>query len=522
MLDDNAVRLSSKPKKFNFRALVIASRVACAALLAVHLCAGPVRANARFLQDRGEVPGGYDTKNVQSQNIPPLHLKPPGANDKRALRLLAEYSIFPSGKALFPEHRATLGATELVQSSWSKLDEQQIERLASKSPAISNLLKSQLRSFRPDTVNDGDLDLFGREITLTRKFSYPEWIYLNSLNINSFIDCFGPNWKSLAERIAWVADDLWLQIKVADLEAEFGVRETREVLSKFLPKELARGRAHQVLTFTLAESSWHTELFELKQKLKPLGYNAFALDHLKSRQYFETEDECDAALMLAAKQKLKAVSMEEPAASFVLTLDGQVKDVQGAVLHHTADVKAGLRSLPKFSYNPDSLFPLIHYSPEHISNPKQRPVWFEALTDKNDRSLGFQFAGYPRNWIPPGALIVPKENGDVSISIPKRFVLRTYVRQCFATRDVDQMRYLMAQQYRCPTARAGRSHFVETRRWQDYRGLEILRATTLDYVGVCSRDENGHEIIDRSKLPVIYFVRGLSEGSHLFLLNEQF
>ncbi|MBL0184379.1 MAG: hypothetical protein IPP97_01455 [Candidatus Obscuribacter sp.] len=519
--------LTGKARIGEFGAIVIASQVSASrliaiALLAMFLCGAPVRANSRMLQDSGEVPGGYDTKNVQSQNIPPVHLKPPSTNDKRALKLLTEYSICPPGKALFPEHRATLGAGELVQTSWSKHDEQQVKMLASKSPALSILLRSQLRSFRPDTVNDGDLDLFGREITLTNKFSYPEWIYLNSLNINSFIDCFGPNWKSLAEKIAWVADDLWLQIKVADLEADYGVRETREVLSKFLPKELARGRAHQVLTFTLAEGSWHTKLFELKQKLKPLGYDAFALDHLKSRQYFETEEECEAALMSAAKQKLKAVCMEEPPASLVLTPEGQVTDVQGAVLHHTVDVKADLRPLPKFSYNPDSLFPLIHSSPEHIPNPQPRPIWFEALTDKDDRSTGFQFAGYPRNWIPPGALIVPRANGDVSISIPKRFVLRTYVRQCFATRDFDQMRYLMAQQYRCPTARAGRSHFVETRRWQDYRGLEILRATTLDYVGVCTRDDNGHEITDRSKLPVIYFVRGLSEGSHLFLLNEQF
>lgn len=522
MLDDNAVRLSSKPKIVKFRALVIASGAVCTALMAVHWCVAPVRANARLLQDRGEVPGGYDTKNVQSQNIPPVHFKPRSTNDKRALRLLTEYSLYPPGKALFPEHRATLGATELVQSSWSKLDEQQIERLANQSPAIANLLKSQLRSFRPDTVKDGDLDLFGREIKLTSKFTYPDWIYLNSLNINSFIDCFGPNWKSLAEKIAWVADDLWLQIKVADLEADYGVRETREVLSKFLQKELARGRAHQVLTFTLAEGSWHTKLFELKQKLKPLGYDAFALDHLKSRQYFETEEECEAALMSAAKQSLKAITMEEPAASLVLSADSQVKDWQGAVLHHTADEKADLRSLPRFSDYHDSFFPGTHGMPEHIPNPQPHPIWFEALADKSDRSTGFQFAGYPRNWIPPGALIEPRANGDISISIPKRFVLRTYVRQCFATRDFDQMRYLMAQQYRCPTSRAGRSHFVETRRWQDYRGLEILRATTLDYVGVCTRDENGHEITDRSKLPVIYFVRGLSEGSHLFLLNEQF
>lgn len=522
MLDDNAVRLTGKVRTVDFGAIVIASRVVVSTLLAVSLFAVPVRANSWARQDEGEVPNGRDTRNIQYQNIPPLHLKPSSTNDKRALRLLAEYSIYPPGKALFPEHRATLGATELVQSSWSNHDEQQIKRLASKSPALSTLLKSQLRSFRPDTVKDGDLDLFGREITLTRKFSYPEWIYLNSLNVNGFIDCFGPSWKSLAEKIAWVSNDCFLEVKVADLEDEYGVRETREVLSKFLPKELARGRAHQVLTFTLSEGSWHAKLFELKQKLKPLGYNAFALDHLKSRQYFETEEECEAALILAAKQKLKAITMEEPAASLVLTHEGQVKDVQGAVLNFPPDVADRLQVKAKEKYSDGNPFPGFKNSHLSLSNPPQHNSWLRGLNDKSDRSAGFQFAGYHRNWIPPGALMVPHPNGDVSISIPKRFVMRTYLRQCFATRDFDQLRYLLALEYRCPTARARRSHFVDTRRWQDYRGLEILRASRLDYVGVYTRDENGHEIIDRSKIPVIYFVHKSYSGIYLHLLNEQF
>ena len=217
------------------------------------------------------------------------------------------------------------------------------------------------------------------------------------------------------------------------LKKQYGENESKKFLETFSHLESEKGRPHEVWMFGLddgnGDKSWIDALILLKTKLKPFGYEVFALDHTPKRKFFTS---LNSAQMFAQtlKPQAHAQIVEEGPATLILDKDAAVISVTGKVSKRELDQNskqrvAGLKQMMNFANT--------------FSGTK---VLRANAFDSGPR---FQFVNYPINWFPPQAKIEPLENGRIKVSVPSRFSVCYAYHGAFAIKDYDQYRYMDAQ-----------------------------------------------------------------------------
>ncbi len=405
--------------------------VSCSAVLAFLLITPREQAFAVDMSDLTAKIGS----NPKPALSPVLLPEPSSSADKEALTIISGASIIPLTKGIFPEYRErSLDEEQLDVAAWSSAEYKKYLSLGAQSEPLRQLLVPQTMAL--ETLVGGSNRNGAISMLRWRAAGLPTnttTIDVDGSNVDSFLKAAPQAWKDIRTHFAKVGGNRSESLEVAKLKTQFGEAETRKFQENFSRLESEKGRPHQVWIFGLedgaSKAGWINALVSLKAKLKPLGYEAFALGHTPKRKFF-TDLEQAKSFARTLKPQAHAQLVEEGPAALILDKNMDVVSVSGKVSKRDLDAStkqrvAGLQQMMDFT--------------NQFSGVKKTGFGsFKA-------GPHFQFVNYPANWFPPQAKIEQLDDGRLKVSVPPRISVCYAYQGAFAIKNYDQYRYMDAQ-----------------------------------------------------------------------------
>lgn len=387
--------------------------------------------------------------------------------DEQALRFVSQTSITPVRKGIFPDYRPrSLAEDQNPLSAWTAKDYKAITSLRDLSDEWRQLTRDQLvamESLLGGVNNHGMLmDLKQRAEGMPKGLTR---LSIDGDDVDSLLSAAPASWLSVIEKAKKVRGNQVQDFEIAELESCFGKAQTKQFLSTFFKLEQEKGRPHEVWVLGLAEDGFQEKLIALKQQLRPLGCEAFALESEPKRVFFPTREEAERYAKKLNSGSSPVVAEEGPA-ELIMDAAANVISTSGLVSRVELDAASKQR---------------IQDAENQLKFLNSVSKWFGVGRGRigHQKIVGqrFQFNGYPRQWIPPNAGIEYLNNKQVKITVPPRFSVSSRVREAFAIKDYDQYRYLVAQGLTAINyGMCGRDVISQLKRWDSQYGLMVLQA----------------------------------------------
>lgn len=358
----------------------------------------------------------------------------PGDKDKEAATIISNASIVPITRGVFPQYRArALDEERLDITAWSLADYKKYQALGARSEPCRRLLVEQTMALQTaigGSNNNGAIaQLRGRAAGIPAKVKQ---IDIDGDNVDSLQKAAPPAWQSVHNDFKQVAGNHAKALDIAKLKAQFGEVEAQKFLERFSRLESEKGRPHEVWMFGLeggnGDLSWINILVSLKAKLKPLGYEAFALAYTPQRKFFTNLNQAQ-LFAKTLRPQAHAQIVEEGPAILVLDKDARVVNATGKVTKRDLD--------PETKKRVEGM--------QQVMNFGNRFLGKSLVNGTFDGGPRFQFVNYPANWFPPLAKIDTLDNDQLKISVPVRFSVCYAYQGAFAIKDFDQYRYMDAE-----------------------------------------------------------------------------
>lgn len=400
--------------------------------------------------------------------------KEPGDNDIAVVEILQEASVLPLSKGIYPQYREPSFFEDNFVSTWSQNDFARIKRMSTHSRELWQLVHAQISAmeghFEPGECRHGIIcDLRDRQAGVRHLGRGLEVTFDQA---DSARLAMPRSWQYELGMLASIKSNTSITLVLDALQDKYGIMAVDNFLDAFYLREQEKSWQREVWGGDLPIDNWEERLLAIKRRVKPHGYEAFALPQ-KTFMSLHNAYATANSIKTTLEQGGHHVTFLKDEASQVII------DRQAKLISATGKAFRIMQDTP-YDKHMQNMTKAVR-TVSKVASFFGRPGLEKMLDIYGDfKYIGpvFQFQNYNVNWLPPHAEIEYLDDGNIRIAIPERWILRYSARQFFAARDFNQYQYLVAEGVQgINHGYSGRDIIKQFKAWDQAYGLSILNAS---------------------------------------------